>query len=54
MVRVSLFLPGSFRFLLENEPGIGDPLSNLLHAWVVVVVAVGSVEDDLALYDRKA
>ena len=53
VIGVPLIVPGSLGLLLDGEPGIGEPCSDLRHAWVVMVVAVGLVPDDLAVHHRK-
>jgi hypothetical protein len=52
VVGVPLVVPGSLGLLLDREPGV-EPGSDLLHARVVMVVAVGLVPDDLAVHHRK-
>src|SRR4029450_2776904 len=54
IVGVPLIVPGSLGLLLDGEPGVGEPCSDLLDARVVMVVAVGLVPDDLAVHHRKA
>jgi hypothetical protein len=42
VVGVPFLVPGSLGLLLDGEPGVGQPCSDLLDAGVVMVVAVGS------------